>query len=528
MTKTTRSLLALPLALLLAALAALPALAAVSLPAKPEPLAYANDFAGTLDSTAKELIHYNGAKLQSERGIELVVVTVDFLGGEDVLTYATRLMNEWGIGDKQAQNGALLLVSVGDREYGMVTGTGLERDLPAGELFVLLDERFGPFYDGGDWRGAILAAYEGVIEKLGGSWEGASVDETLYTQEFVQDLAGVLTQDTVDEINRLDRIQFARNRTAVYVATARGTNGQSLEDYTYGLANSAALEESAVLVVLDAGENNFYIAPGGDVLDLLDPEAVLGAMEQHAYDGHFDEAATAAVNAMLPMLSGYVPAGSTLPDKEPMPGAPAQPQGGGARQNDYVSQQYTPFGPPVRGALTSVVGGLLSFFAFLLIIIVVVGIFSAGVFRSSFGGFGYGSRFYGAPWYTPRWYHSFFFWRPRHWRYPPHHHHYRSPPPPPPPRSGGFGGGARPGGFGGSGFGGSSGGGSWFGGISPGGGGGSRGSGAGRSSSRGFGSGFGSSGGRFGGFGGGGRGGFGGGRGGGFGGGRGGGFGGRK
>lgn len=59
------------------------------------------------------------------------MATVDFTDGEDIADYAYDLFNKWGIGDKKANNGLLILLSIGAEDYYAEPGVGLTMFLPA-------------------------------------------------------------------------------------------------------------------------------------------------------------------------------------------------------------------------------------------------------------------------------------------------------------------------------------------------------------------------------------------------------------
>ena len=73
-------------------------------------------------------------------GAQVVIVTVDFFDGYRAEDYAYKLFNEWGIGDKEKNNGVLLLVSMGEEEYYYLQGSGLEKTLSSSTLGSICDD----------------------------------------------------------------------------------------------------------------------------------------------------------------------------------------------------------------------------------------------------------------------------------------------------------------------------------------------------------------------------------------------------
>lgn len=56
---------------------------------------------------------------------QVAVAVIDSYDGEDIDSFATDLFNEWGVGEKEADNGVLLVVAVGPRQYAFRTGRGV-------------------------------------------------------------------------------------------------------------------------------------------------------------------------------------------------------------------------------------------------------------------------------------------------------------------------------------------------------------------------------------------------------------------
>ena len=92
------------------------------------------DLAGVLESDTVEHIVSQNQALTDSTGAAIVVVTVDFLNGMDIDDYATQLFNDWEIGDSREQNGLLILLVIGEDNYTILQGTGLQSALPTSTL----------------------------------------------------------------------------------------------------------------------------------------------------------------------------------------------------------------------------------------------------------------------------------------------------------------------------------------------------------------------------------------------------------
>jgi uncharacterized protein len=100
--------------------------------ALPRPDGYVNDYAAILDADAETYLEDFLTTLERDTSAEVAVATVESLDGMTIEEYANRLFQEWGIGNRQKDNGVLLLVAPRDREVRIEVGYGLEGVLPDG------------------------------------------------------------------------------------------------------------------------------------------------------------------------------------------------------------------------------------------------------------------------------------------------------------------------------------------------------------------------------------------------------------
>jgi len=140
--------------------------ALAKVPNKPEKFAYAYDFDGTvLDSADMSAIEEIGGQLESATGVQAIAVVVDFLDGEDPADYVTDLINKWGVGDKDEDNGVVVLLASGDRRIQIGTGKGIDRVLTGKKCGELIDENIG-YFSANDFDSGMLALYRDVCEYI--------------------------------------------------------------------------------------------------------------------------------------------------------------------------------------------------------------------------------------------------------------------------------------------------------------------------------------------------------------------------
>ena len=114
--------------------------------------AYALDKSGVLSAETKNHIALYNQYLEESCGAQICVVTIptmDYVGYDDIENYAYDLFNAWGIGDKDEDNGVLLLLVTDDELCWCLQGEGLEDTLSSSAISDILSENMqDDFYAG--------------------------------------------------------------------------------------------------------------------------------------------------------------------------------------------------------------------------------------------------------------------------------------------------------------------------------------------------------------------------------------------
>jgi len=132
------------------------------------PTGHINDFANVLSSEGKQKIEQTLSTYEQQSGNQLAVAIIPELKDETIETYAEKLYQEWGIGQKGKDNGALFLVSIKDREMRIEVGYGLEGDLTDIESKKILDNVVPSYFRANDYDGGVRAGAEAMISAIGG------------------------------------------------------------------------------------------------------------------------------------------------------------------------------------------------------------------------------------------------------------------------------------------------------------------------------------------------------------------------
>ncbi|MBV4553371.1 TPM domain-containing protein [Pseudomonas sp. SWRI102] len=102
-------------------------------------------------------------------GEQLVVVTLPDLQGATIEDFGYQLGRHWGIGQKDKNNGALLIVARDDRKLRIEVGYGLEDRLTDAQSSVIINQVITPAFKTGNFNKGISDGVAAMLVVLGGS-----------------------------------------------------------------------------------------------------------------------------------------------------------------------------------------------------------------------------------------------------------------------------------------------------------------------------------------------------------------------
>ena len=124
------------------------------------------DTANLLSPEQEKAIDAKLAALEQQSQRQLVVVTIADLGGYDIADYGFRLGDHWGIGDKERDDGALLIVAPNERKMRIEVGYGLEGVLPDVLAGRIIRNDIVPRFKANDYPGGIAAGVDAIAKQL--------------------------------------------------------------------------------------------------------------------------------------------------------------------------------------------------------------------------------------------------------------------------------------------------------------------------------------------------------------------------
>ena len=143
---------------------AVPAMAAT--PAYPALTGRVADDAHILQPAEVAALTAKLANFETQSQRQIVVATVPSLGGNEIEEYANGLFRTWGVGDKQRNDGLLLLIAPTEHKVRIEVGNGLQGIMTDALSSVIIRHDLAPHFKAGDYAGGINAATDELIAQL--------------------------------------------------------------------------------------------------------------------------------------------------------------------------------------------------------------------------------------------------------------------------------------------------------------------------------------------------------------------------
>lgn len=107
---------------------------------------------------------------------QIAVLIIESLEGESIEEYSIRVVDAWKLGQREKDNGVLLLVSRGDRKVRIEVGRGLEGDLPDITCGSIIRKEIIPRLKSGDYDGGVRAGVASIIAAIRGAYTADESD----------------------------------------------------------------------------------------------------------------------------------------------------------------------------------------------------------------------------------------------------------------------------------------------------------------------------------------------------------------
>ena len=130
--------------------------------------AHVNDATDTLTQEQKATLEQSLRDFEAKKGSQIAVLIVATTAPETIEQYSLRVVDQWKLGRKKVDDGALLIVAKDDRAMRIEVGYGLEGALNDAVSKRIISEIITPSFKQGDYYGGIRAGVNSMVDVVNG------------------------------------------------------------------------------------------------------------------------------------------------------------------------------------------------------------------------------------------------------------------------------------------------------------------------------------------------------------------------
>lgn len=142
------------------------------------------DSANLLHVNTKQTLETMLENEENNSSNQIVITTIKSLHGYAIEDFAIALAREWGIGQKDKNNGVLLLIAPNERKVRIEVGYGLEGALTDKISHEIITYTLAPYFKQQDYDTGILKATSQIIRAINGEYKASQkvVDDELLSK----------------------------------------------------------------------------------------------------------------------------------------------------------------------------------------------------------------------------------------------------------------------------------------------------------------------------------------------------------
>ncbi len=142
------------------------------LPPRPQPATLVNDFAHSMSADQVAQLESKLDAYAQSTSTQIAVVTIKTLGDYDVADYTLKLFNTWGVGQKDKNNGIMLLAAIDDHKMHITTGQGVQGDLTDALCGRIIRNEITPSFKQGDYFTGFSKGVDSIVAATKGEYVG--------------------------------------------------------------------------------------------------------------------------------------------------------------------------------------------------------------------------------------------------------------------------------------------------------------------------------------------------------------------
>jgi uncharacterized protein len=187
------------------------------------------DLAEVLSPAREAALTEQLAAHEARTSNQVVVATLPSLQGYDIERFAVDLLRAWNLGQKDRNNGVLLLVAPNEREVRIEVGYGLEGTLTDALSSDIINSRILPRFRAGDLAGGITSGVDGILAVIEGTYEPIArpaEDQPQAIAPFLMVLAWIIIVMIMNSRSRRRRRVWGTGLPGIMIGGLGGLGGR--------------------------------------------------------------------------------------------------------------------------------------------------------------------------------------------------------------------------------------------------------------------------------------------------------------
>jgi uncharacterized protein len=139
-----------------------------------------NDYAKILSPQERQQLDDSLAGYEEQTSNQIVILTVSSLAGDSLEDFSIRTAERWKLGQKDKNNGILILVVKNDRKIRIEVGYGLEPKITDAFSGQVIRQIITPAFRNGQYYQGLNDAVVAMTEKIGGEFTSDRLSRPVY------------------------------------------------------------------------------------------------------------------------------------------------------------------------------------------------------------------------------------------------------------------------------------------------------------------------------------------------------------
>jgi uncharacterized protein len=208
----------------------------------PEPMSprkLVNDFTNTLTAEQIQMLESKLVAYDDSTSNQVAIIIVASLEGYDIAQYGAEISEKWGIGNKEKNNGVLLLVAINDRKVNISTGYGLEGAITDAHSKRIIQNYIVPNFKTGDYFTGLDQASSIIMSMASGEFTTDPKNEQTGGSPFVVFIFIMIVFFIISRFKKTKGGHYASGpmdplSTVIMMGGLNSRSGRGFDDFSRG------------------------------------------------------------------------------------------------------------------------------------------------------------------------------------------------------------------------------------------------------------------------------------------------------